>query len=99
MTELKIEEVKYFQVNSEILEEFIEQEYGKKYEIVAEEQWYRNSNYSFIVTGYLSDDDKQDVQEWLNGQQELYYPITSKILEDLAVKNRIPIGRYLVRVL
>ena len=94
---LKYKEIKYFEVDYDDLDDFISEQYGREFEIVADQELMNDvSKTVTIKKSVLNQWEQKDLEEWkLTGRKNwmLY-----TLLTDLCNRDLIPEGEYLINI-
>lgn len=91
-----LELTSFYELDYFSLENMIEECYGREYEIPCNEECGNDQALTFNVDGKQSEYDLEDMERWINGKQSSY--MLQRILDDMAAKEWIPKGKYVVEV-
>lgn len=96
---LRCEIVTMVKVDSNDLERFIQETYGRLYEITAEEEWSNDTAHNYTVRmGALSEYEQIKLNNFKEGRNEGCRFMTRIFLKDLANKGLISEGEYTIEV-
>lgn len=82
----------YLEVDSFDLDSAISDEFDIEFECIASEEWNNDSSYVINVDGKNDEYDQRKVDE----RKNMY--VVHAYMNDMAKRNIIPVGQYLVRV-
>lgn len=98
--ELKMEKEECYIVDYNDLDNFINEYYSLKgvpeYYFVDDEEASNDNTYMFEVNGEVDEYDETELEAFLNGEAHEF--MTGTLLNDLARKNVIPKGNYIITV-
>lgn len=98
---LEMEKEEYYVVDYDDLNKFINEYYSlsgtTEYDIVDDYEADNDSIHTFIVNGELDEGEEEDLKGVLEDDR-IYCWMTDTFLNDLARKNVIPKGNYLIEV-
>ncbi len=80
------------------LEKFINQEFGKVFEIVVMEEVGNDVSLTFEIDGKITDYEQSDFDAWIDGNDNALMFQTRVILNKFASVGLIPKGSYVVSV-
>ena len=94
---LKYKEIKYFEVDYDDLDDFISEQYGREFEIVADQGLMNDVSKTVTVKKeQLNQWEQRDLEEWkLTGRKNWMF---STLLTDLCNRDLIPEGEYLINI-
>lgn len=94
---LKYKETRHFVVQVNDLDAFVEESYGRPYSFTAAEWCANDTEHAYTVDGEYDEYGEDRIGRWMVGETD-GHPPARFILNDLAQRDMIPKGEYLIEV-
>lgn len=92
----KVKTAEYFEIDWFVLDGIIKDEYGRDFSFIEDQDCSNDTSHAFYIDGTLTDYCKNKLTRWKEtGDGSL---MVVSLLNDLAARNRIKRGNWIVRV-